>query len=237
MGDIVATLSYFLKTAVKSDCHIIFHYPPDHGYPKLIKKLMDAFSDTPYKITYEVNMKWYSVSDKGGISKFGEDGQFGDTLCEYEPTWWFTGTYFPGAYHPFERVWKENRTGPIALALNHEFFNQYHPIASKFFNEKINAQLLKKVDNKNYFSLGQHHTFENNVAVLANCRYVVGIEGGWTHVCNAMRVPFICVTNERHASAPLKVHAGHPCLKVIQTNEMMPYINGIPENLISTLVP
>lgn len=237
MGDIVATLSHFLKTAVKSNCHVIFHYPPDHGYPRLIKQLMDAFSETPYKITYEVDLTWYSVSEKAGTEKFGADGRLADTLSNIEPVSWFTGTFYAEEYHPFKRTWKRNHTGPIALALNHEFYDDKHPLADKFFDRKTNEQLLRLVDNKKYFSLGQHHSFENNVAVLANCRYAVGIEGGWTHICNAMRVPFICVTNKRKTSAPQKVHAGHPCLKIIETSEMMPYINGIPENLISTLVP
>ena len=220
MGDIIATLSYFLKNAVRSDCHIIFHYPANHKYKDLIDDLMLAFCSTNFLVTYEVDETWCSVKENHGVVKFGQEGKFAVTNSTQENCWWFTGTYFDHLYHPFIKTWMSNKDGPIALALNHESFNKNHPILDKFFSEEDDAFLKSLVDNKNYFSLGLDHSFERNLEILSSCRYVLGIEGGWTHASNATRTPFICVANKRAPRAPAKVHSGHPNLNIIPSSEI-----------------
>lgn len=220
MGDIIATLSYFLKNAVRSDCHIIFHYPPNHKYKELIDDIMLAFCSTNFIVTYEVDESWFSVKENRGIERFGQVGRFAATNSSLENCWWFTGTYIHHVYHPFKTTWKSNKDGPIALALNHEAFNKTHPIIDKFFSDEDDQRLRKLVDNKNYFSLGLEHSFQRNLEILSSCRYVLGIEGGWTHASNATRTPFICVANKRDPRAPAKVHGGHPHLEIIPASRI-----------------
>ena len=181
---------------------------------------MLAFCSTNFIVTYEVDETWFSIKENQGVVKFGQSGKEATTTSSLENGWWFTGTFFHHVYHPFKTTWRSNKDGPIALALNHEFFNKNHPILDKFFSDKDDQRLRKLVDNKNYFNLGLEHSFEHNLEILSTCRYVLGIEGGWTHASNATRTPFICVANKRAPRAPAKVHSGHPNLNIIPSSEI-----------------
>lgn len=223
MGDILSTISKFLTHGVKTDCHIIFHYPFGHNYDVLVPALMESFAPTPYTITYEVKYSDFSVSLDKCVSIFGEEKHEVATN-EADHTWWFSGKFHhTDRYYKFKTLWRGNTAGPIALALNHKDFNENHPIKEKFFSPHTNDALLKLVDNKNFFLLGDHRTFEENVDILSQCRYAVGIEGGWTHVTHSMRMPFIIAANERRVSSNIKVHPTHPRLHCVSTEDVFKY--------------
>jgi hypothetical protein len=223
MGDIVEGISSFFTLGLDTDCHIIFHYPANHNYEKLIPSLMDAFEPPPYNITYEIDHTWSSVTKDRGEVKFGKE-KFWKKTSQVDETVWFSGSYQKIGYWPFKRQWKGNNHGPIAFALNHKDFNANHPIVEKFFDVEENERLRGLVDNKRFFELGDHHSFELNLKIIANCKYIVGIEGGWTHVSHCMRAPFVVVTNKRKRSVSLAVHSRHPSLRVIEAAAVDRYI-------------
>ena len=224
MGDIIASLSLFYSKYLKSDCHLIFHYPDGHGYSQLIQSIMQSLERPPFQVSYEIDYSWSTVGEDTAVDKFGVEGKWGETTSEASTVWFFTGTYKKHLYWPFKTLWGGDIKGPVALSINHEDFNEHHPIISKFFSTEDNQYLMSLVDNKNFFLLGEHHDYQTNLDIIAKCRYVLGIEGGWTHVTNAMRAPFVVITNKRDPVAPAKVHSGHPNLRIRSVEEMYRYL-------------
>ena len=219
MGDIIEGVSSFYRKGLKSDCHIILHYPANHNYDKLVPQIMEAFQPPPFKVTYELDTSWASVTIDRGITKFGKDA-FDKTTLDRDEIAWFSGTYHKLPYWPFKDQWKGNKDGPILLALNHKDFNENHPIVSKFFSKEDDDRLRSLVDNNKFFELGEHHSFENNLKLIANCKHIVGIEGGWTHVSHCMNAPFVIATNKRSLKIPLAVHTQHPRLRILETRDI-----------------
>ena len=79
-------------------------------------------------------------------------------------------------------------------------------------------------DRQLYPRLGLPATFAESVAIMSACRYVVGIEGGWTHVAAAMNVPYYAVRNDWYRHSIEKIHHFHPTLEIIETYEMPAFI-------------
>lgn len=229
MGDIVEGISRFLRNGLKNDCHIIFHYPQNHNYEKLIPCLMDSFADTPFKITYELDTSWSTVHPDRAAERFKMKTDI--PTDEADEVFWFSGSYFSHRYWEFKRQWKGNLNGPILLALNHKDFNEHHPLQNKFFSVEDNNKLLSLVDNKNFFELGNHYSFENNVLLIANCSAIVGIEGGWTHVAHSMNAPFKVANNKRDPKVPYGVHSRHPCLECLDNNLIFDYLKTRKPNI------
>ena len=119
-------------------------------------------------------------------------------------------------------LWLADQNGPIGVYLNHEY--QEIEEGTKFFNEQDNTFLQSLIDDKNYFSLGQPRTFEENVDIMTKCRYVIGLEGGWTHVANSMRVPYIICANQHPIDSIKKFHPNHPNLQIIDTRTMRDFL-------------
>lgn len=185
---------------------------------------MKAFKPARHQVTYEVDVTWYSVKEAACKSKFG-DLQNVSSGVSADPVWFFSGTFMGHVYWPFNKRWQRNGDGPIALVLNHEFYSPEHPLAEKFFSEKVNDRLKQLVDNKNFYNLGMHHTYEENIEILSRCRYVLGNEGGWTHVSNATGTPFIVTNNNRRHATNKKVHPMHPCLRTINTDDIDQFLD------------
>jgi len=57
--------------------------------------------------------------------------------------------------------------------------------------------ILKKYNIK-YVELGSSRSIEENCKLIANSKFVIGREGGWTHVTNSARVNYYPVMNNRH---------------------------------------
>lgn len=57
--------------------------------------------------------------------------------------------------------------------------------------------ILKKYNIK-YVELGPSNTIEENCRLISNAKFVIGREGGWTHVSNSARVDYYPVMNNRH---------------------------------------
>jgi len=125
-------------------------------------------------------------------------------------------------YWPSTKKWLADQNGPIGIYLNHEY--QEIEEGTKFFNEQDNIFLQSLIDDKNYFSLGQLRTFEENVDIMTKCRYVIGLEGGWTHVANSMSVPYIICANQRPIDSIKKFHPNHPNLQIIDTQNMRDFL-------------
>jgi hypothetical protein len=56
---------------------------------------------------------------------------------------------------------------------------------------------LKK-HNINYIELGPNYSLSENCQLISQARFVIGREGGWTHVANSARVDYYPVMNNRH---------------------------------------
>lgn len=230
MGDIVQGLSDFLAQGLRSDCHIIFHYPKIKNYTYLIDSLMDSFEiPKQYNVTYEVDLSWSTVHLETAIERYGKESYrcLTDSNKSKECLW-FSGDYNHHSYHRFKKQWKGNSTGPILLALNHADFNKNHPIQEKFFSEKDNSALMSLVDGRKIVLLGEHYTFQNNILLIANCRYIVGIEGGWTHISHCMRAPMVIARNTRGAGKSSAVHRMHPKLVEVKTDKAFDFVSQTP---------
>lgn len=57
--------------------------------------------------------------------------------------------------------------------------------------------ILKRYNIK-YVELGPLTTIEENCRLISNSKFVIGREGGWTHVANSARVNYYPVMNNRH---------------------------------------
>lgn len=225
MGDIIGTLSFMLKFKVRSDSHVIFHYPPDLGYDKLLPDIMNSFEDTPFKVTWEVVHDWYNIKEKAAVNKFGKQYQNSSSLVEGDPVWFFTGTFIAHAYWMYKTKWQGNTRGPIALVLNHEFFGPEHPLPDKFFTPEVNERLAALVDGKNFLSLGMHNTYQENLDIISRSRYILGNEGGWTHVSNSMRAPFMATINRRNPLHLQKIHGGHSSLQPVLPRDLNRFLD------------
>ena len=93
-----------------------------------------------------------------------------------------------------------------------------------YSNEYCSHSTVYLIDNNNYFSLGQPRTFEENIDIMSKCRYVIGLEGGWTHVSHSMRVPYIICANQRPLNEIKKFHSKHPNLQIIDTQNMRDFL-------------
>ena len=188
---------------------------------------MAEWVEGPYKLTHEVDTSWASIHVKECIKKFGKEGRDQPTTSNIDPLWFLRDLY-PEEYWPFKTKWLKNHNGPIAIAPNHELFIKESfrrgELYNKFFTDEDNDYLLSLIDGTNYIHLGVHYSIKQNIQIMSQCRYVVGVEGGWTHIANAMDVPFVIVANKRGARAPLKVHQGHRRLRVIEVDEMRDYM-------------
>lgn len=219
MGDFVSSTSFFLTYCFKEDSHIIFHLPIEpRQYEQLIRSVLDMWGDLPYKLTYEFDCtgafrNYFAALDQ--FTKLPDKDQ-----CKFLYRHDVNCTQH--AYHPSKKQWEKNVNGPIALYIDHS--HQKLENQQKFFNKQDTVHLICLIDDKDYFCLGKHHTFEKNMDIMSKCRYVIGLEGGWTHVSNSMRVPYIICANQRPLNEIKQYHSKHPSLQIIKTDDMHKYL-------------
>lgn len=231
MGDFVASTSFFLTHKLNEDAHIVFHIPTtNRGYELRIAAVISMFENIPYNVTYEFDNSGSSgvglhdgdgVSSKYCLSAFSDFNKI-TNKNQYKFIYRHESFSTQHRYWPSKIKWEANKNGPIGIYLNHEYQNL--EVSSKFFNEQDNLFLHSLIDNHNYFSLGQPRTFQENLDIMAKCRYVIGLEGGWTHVSHSMRVPYIICANQRPLNEIKKFHSKHPNLQIIDTENMRDFL-------------
>jgi hypothetical protein len=232
LGDFVSSTSFLFTYEIKEDSHIIFHVPKikydSRGYEQRVIAVLNFLKNTPYNLTYEFDNSDIVTGDNGvrpsgpniGTSFAHFMKITNKTQCKF--------VYRHGTrctehvYWPSKIKWEANQDGPIGIYLNHEY--QEMEEGTKFFNEQDNLFLQSLIDDRNYFSLGYPRTFEENVDIMAKCRYVIGLEGGWTHVSNSMRIPYIICANQRPLDSIKSFHSKHPNLQIIDTQDMHKYL-------------
>lgn len=223
LGDLVSSLSLYLKQ-IKEDTHFIFYLPAERNLNELVTFIIKEYlHNLTHRFTYEV------VEDRSkNIQDFTRAVEI-KGVRDLNTTWYHT-TYDWQQYLPFKTQWISNTDGPIALNLNYEgeeeWHMKHHVAPEKFFDKKTNDRLLQLVDNKRFIKLGTNagHSLQDNVRIISTCRYVIGIENGWTHVCNAMRAPCIVPINNWTKTAILWLHRDHKTLKVIDNKDLYNYL-------------
>lgn len=163
-----------------------------------------------------MNEEWSSVSIKKAFKKFNKN--------EQNKTWYFINSLDTASYIRFRDAWLGDTKGPIGLCLNNENNNSGYPYPGKWFEDKLNSTLLQLVDNSTYYFLGRPYSIQQTIDIMTKCRYVVGVDGAWAHIANAMRVPFIMVRNNLPKKIINNTHRNHPTLKVIETQEVFDYL-------------
>lgn len=215
LGDIVSGTSLMLKT-INSDARLTYWLPAGFDYKRTLNVIIYQYSAKyPHKIELEVNEGWATVNYEKAVEKFGKSN--------FNQSWFFLSCY-KDCYLPFKDNWEKNSDGPIGLSLNNENCNPSYPFQFKWFNKNVNRELVKLVDDKNYFSLGRPRTLEENIEIMKKCRYVLGVENGLTHIANAMRVPFIISKNRFDMAVLNSHHSMHPCLKIVEEYEIFKYL-------------
>lgn len=74
--------------------------------------------------------------------------------------------------------------------------------------EAQTAYVYDKLKNKNVITLGGDLTIKENCRAIVNSKYVLGREGGWTHVAHSCKKDFYPVMNNNHPFL-LWCHGGH----------------------------
>lgn len=216
LGDMVAGISRVLQTVSEEPHDFFFHYPPGFDYPTTINVIMNEYVCNKINSVH-VSEEWYSISIKPARKRFGEDN--------YNKTWFFT--YCKGhRYSPFKTQWKQNTNGPVGLMLNNENMNENYPYPEKWFPDNVNSELMSLIDNKNFYALGRPRSVKDNIDLMAECSYILGVDGAWVHVANSMRVPCYLARNNLAKNIVWSTHSAHPTLKLIGTEDVIKKIKG-----------
>jgi len=214
-GDLVRTISYALSTLTEPT-HLIFHYSRARPIDHTIDQLIPLFQQPQYQYTYEVRLH-----DRQQLIDIRENT---DDLIRLE-----TSLTLPHKYHPFKTQWIPNTDGPIALYLTHKMYRGHGSDSiRKFFNSHA-LRRINQIAQSNpqlYPILGLPLTVQQSVDIMSRSRYVVGIEGGWTHIAACMNVPYIAVRNMWDADTIMAIHEYHPTLEIIETHEMAAALFG-----------
>ena len=235
LGDCVASTSFLFTYELKENSHIIFYIPKikydSRGYEQRLTAVLDLFENPLYTLTYEFDDSDIVVREIND-TKVNSGGPrikqaFGHFMKipnknQYKFIYRHETRCTEHLYWPSKKKWAANQNGPIGIYLNHEYQNL--EVATKFFNEQDNLFLHSLIDNHNYFSLGYPRTFEENIDIMSKCRYIIGLEGGWTHVSHSMRVPYIICANQRPINEIKKFHSKHPNLQIIDTKNMRDFL-------------
>lgn len=214
LGDIISGTSRALKHLTQPT-HYIFHYPPGFDYSTTVQTVMDEYiPNLSFPVTYETDETWFSISEVAARKKFGKEN------CN--KTWFFTAS-INDTYLPFKTQWKGDSKGPICFVLNNENCNPQYPYPKKWFDPKLNEQLKNLIDDNVYLHLGRPLSVRESIDRMSRCRYVVGVDCGWAHAANAMRVPYKLVVNS-YGKDFFKFHSRHPSMKLIEASEVSRYL-------------
>jgi len=214
LGDIISGTSRTLKTLTEPT-HIIFHYPPGFDYITTVQTIMEEYIPSlNVPVTYETDETWFTINERKASQKFGNEN--------FNKTWFFTACT-NDTYLPFKTQWKGDTKGPVCLVLNNENYNPQYPYPKKWFEPELNDKLKSLIDDKNYLHLGRPLSVRESIDRMARCRYVLGVDSGWAHCANAMRVPFKLVRNN-YEKEFFKFHSRHPSMTIITADEVDRYL-------------
>lgn len=217
LGDLVAGTSYILKK-VNSHVHLTYWLPSEFDYKNTISTIIYQYSAYyPYLVEHTVNESWSNIRYHEVIKKFGKENE--------SKTWFFNnGVDKTGPYIKFRDQWEKNSNGPVGLCLNNENNNPSYPYPEKWFDKSTDDFFWSLVDNKKYIVLGRPKSIQKNIDIMKRCRYVLGTDGGWAHVANAMNVPFKLVRNDLSLSILKDVHLKHPTLTIVEKKNIKRYL-------------
>lgn len=217
LGDIISGTSNIIKT-INQDSHIIFHFPPGFDYKTTVDTLMSEFTlPLGVNVTHELDETWFTIRKNVAVKRFQQEG-----LVPNKD--WFFFASGGTTYVPFKTQWKGNANGPICLSPNNENTNPYYPYPQKWFMPSLNDILMDLVDEEKYLFLGRPYSIKECIEKMSRCRYTVGVDGAWTHIANAMRVPYILVRNKLSKKIIDNMHKHHPSFKCIETYEIFSYL-------------
>jgi hypothetical protein len=215
LGDLVSGTSNIIRT-IKEDSHIIFHFPPGFDYKTTVDTLMSEFvMPAGINVTHELDETWYTVRRHVALKKFGRETLDKD---------WFFFASGGSTYVPFKTAWQGNINGPVAVSPNNENTNPQYPYPGKWFPEKLNSLIMNLIDEKKYLYLGRPFSIRECIDKMAVSRYAIGVDGAWTHIANAMRVPYILVRNDFDAKMMKRMHRAHPSIQFIETYQTLEYL-------------
>jgi len=85
-----------------------------------------------------------------------------------------------------------------------------------------------KTLNTNNKLLGLPLTFKQSVDILLNCRYAVGIEGGWTHVAQLYNIPYYVICNEPNPQKRIQPRIHHSlCYRYFENIHFVNFQEGL----------
>lgn len=138
-----------------------------------------------------------------------------------------------GTDHPQPFVMKPKRKwlpGEYVAVYTNKWVMAYPANDPKYFTQdEDNALIQVAIDNGARF-LGQRHntstTLDEAVEVLLNCKYAVGIEGGWTHLAHMYRIPYYAFRRNRESERRITMqHRFHPTLKMVSFKDIISLVS------------
>lgn len=222
LGDHIQVLSWIL-TRHKEDLFLRIHSDPnsiiDHNY--IYSVLLSEFKlASNQKINYIVLHDWFEYNENRANRIFKDKTRNID--------WYFAGGNDEQQYHqytPFEKQWINNKSGIIALSLNHLGWigSEDSLLGPKFFTSNTHFSLLSLHNSKYYYCLGsEYNSLSQEIDIIKNCRYILGIEGAWTHIAHCMNIPYISFLSKEFDVRAF--HPNHPNLRLIDVKDMFEFL-------------
>lgn len=231
-GDWVAGLSAILQQQFTDNLHLKIYTKIEGNYKSIVEFLIEQFDLSefqPFDLTYEIiqgNHRKFSQNPCRTVeeahSKFDSKTYKKDwDLIGYKDT-----EIGYGKYINFKRQWKGKKNGPILLVLNTDEVNRDYHYPQKWFDEITNSRLNTLVDNRNVIKLtNELRSFDDNIQLMQECRYIVGLDSRWTHISNCMNVPYFVSKNNWTTVDLMIRYFGHPCMKIITKKETYNYLD------------
>jgi len=229
-GDILAGLSSIISRQ-KEDTHFIIYVKKGFDLPRIMSDIIEEF-DPPnnIKITYEVIEGNHEdpndlpcKSAKEAFSKYDKK-EFGKSwdLIRYKHN-----SLGYGKYLNFTRQWRGNKDGPILLSLNTEDreFVETHPFPQKWLDWSMNDLLKSYVDNKRVYQItNELRSFQDNLKLMEECSFIIGIDCRWAHVANCMNVPYVMMMANWSYEDVRQMYKCHPSLRIVADSRAIDYL-------------
>jgi hypothetical protein len=229
-GDIVAGLSSIISKQ-REDTHFVIYVKRGFGLPRIMSDIIEEF-DPPHglKITYEVIEGNHDDPNdlpckhsKEAFSKYKKK--------DFEETWdlirYKHNSLGYGKYLDFKRQWKKNIDGPILLSLNTEDreFVETHPFPQKWLDWTTNDLLKSYVDDKNVYQItGELRSFQDNLKLMEECKFILGIDCRWAHIANCMNVPYVMMMANWSYEDVKDMYKSHPTLRIVPDSRAIDYL-------------
>jgi len=138
-------------------------------------------------------------------------------------------TISTGTDHPQPFVMKPKKQwnpGKYVAVYNNKWDMPYPDNDPKYFTQEEDRILIQTSKDNNALFLGQRHndfsSLSEAVEVLLNCKYAVGIEGGWTHLAHMYRIPYFAFRRNKESERRINMqHTFHPTLRMASFKEIL----------------